>query len=596
MAHAPENINEYASPVAKALAQIILNGFNHHFTVFQFHTRKARVHFEQCQWHAIREAARERIDFYDARVRETVAQLAEHPSLSTDELDERSCALWSDVKREYIQSLILHQQPELAETFYNSVFCQLYHHRYYRNELIFVRRVVSVENLDADDTVFAQYYLEKCGIRKTLERILTDLPLSIDFEDMRRDIRNIVSAIGRNIVDDRRKAKLNFHINIVRSLFFRNKAAYLVGKAVNGDDEVPFVVPILHLEGRGLVVDAILFDPNDIATVFSFAHAYFLVDAPVPGALIHFLRSVIPMRSEAELYSAIGFHKQGKTCFYRELLHHFRHSSDQFIAAPGVRGMVMEVFTLPSFPYVFKVIRDRAIPPKTTTRSVVLDRYRLVKRHDRAGRMADTLEFSNVALPRSRFSDELLERIKQSCGSQIELTDTSIVMRHVYIERRMTPLDVYINDASDDNVDTIVRDYGDAIKQLAANNIFPGDMWLKNFGVTRTQRVVFYDYDEIVYLTQCRFRHLPNIPDDLEALTLNDWFPTAANDIFPEEFAKFLGAHPRVSRRLTAYHNDLTDPDYWLSIQQRVKEGSLQELYPYRPAARFEFHSTERTS
>jgi isocitrate dehydrogenase kinase/phosphatase len=334
-------------------------------------------------------------------------------------------------------------------------------------------------------------------------------------------------------------------------------------------------------------VDAILFEASEIATVFSFAHAYFLVDTPVPAALVEFLRSVIPMRSEAELYSAIGFHKQGKTSFYRQLLHHLRNSTDQFESAPGVRGMVMSVFTLPSFPYVFKVIRDRAQPPKTTTRSVVIQKYHLVKHHDRAGRMADTWEFSNVALPRARFSKALLEQLDQSCRSGIELRDDSVVIRHVYIERRMTPLDLYLSNATEKEADDIVYDYGEAIKQLAANNIFPGDMWLKNFGVTRTGRVVFYDYDEIVYLTECNFRRLPEMPDDLAALPMNDWFPVGADDVYPEEFAKFLCAHPRVACRLPQHHDDLMLPEYWQSVQQRVHAGRLPDLYPYPLERRF---------
>src|SRR5690606_41366560 len=103
---------------------------------------------------------------------------------------------------------------------------------------------------------------------------------------------------------------------------------------------------------------------------------------------------------------------------------------------------------LPPYPYVFKLIRDRIAKPDMT-RATVRRKYQLVKRHDRVGRMADTWEYSQVALPRHRFSPELLEELRQEVPSLLEEHDDIVVLRHVYIERRMTPLNLYMSQAPD---------------------------------------------------------------------------------------------------------------------------------------------------
>jgi isocitrate dehydrogenase kinase/phosphatase len=307
----------------------------------------------------------------------------------------------------------------------------------------------------------------------------------------------------------------------------------------------------------------------------------------VPSAYVQFLRALMPYKSRAELYTMLGLGKQGKTMFYRELAHHLRHSDDEFVIAPGVRGLVMVVFTLPSFPYVFKVIRDEIVPPKDTDRETVKSKYLLVKQHDRVGRMADTHEFSMVALPKGRFSAELLAELRATCASVVEENDVEVVINHVYIERRMMPLNLYLDQAPDNRIERVVRDYGDAIRELAYANIFPGDMLMKNFGVTRLGRVVFYDYDEIEYLTNCSFRRIPEAPNPELEMSGEVWYPVARNDVFPEEFGAFLLTDPRVRAAFMKHHADLLGPEFWQATQTRLGAGHVEDFYPYPEAIRF---------
>jgi isocitrate dehydrogenase kinase/phosphatase len=283
----------------------------------------------------------------------------------------------------------------------------------------------------------------------------------------------------------------------------------------------------------------------------------------------------------------VGLQKQGKTLFFRDFLHHLKHSTDSFIVAPGIKGLVMTVFTLPSYPYVFKVIRDKIAPSKDTTPDKVKEKYLLVKHHDRVGRMADTLEYSGVAFPRARFTPELIAELNAVAPGTFEEDGEMIVVGHVYIERRMTPLNLFLETAAPAQRERAIRDYGDALKQLAEVNIFAGDLLFKNFGVTRFGRVVFYDYDEIEYITDCNFRRIPPAPAGYDEMDNEVWYPVAERDVFPEEFATFLLTDPAVRADFLTHHADLLEAEWWQAAQTRLAGGALPEVLSYPDRVRF---------
>ena len=357
---------------------------------------------------------------------------------------------WQQAKLHYIGLLTDHHQPELAETFFNSVTVKLLHRSYFRNNFIFVRPAVSTEYIENDapgsTPTYRAYYPTKENLHETWARIIHNFQLQVEFEDLHRDVDHVVQAMTSELGGFRPRA--NFQIQVLSSLFYRNKAAYLVGKIINGFVESPLALPILHGPDGRLVIDAALFGEDDLLMIFSYARAYFMVEMEIPSAYLHFLRGLMPRKPRAELYNSLGLQKHGKNLFYRDFLAHQRHSSDQFRIAPGIKGMVMLVFDLPSFPYVFKVIKDFYPSQKETTREQIKGKYLLVKQHDRVGRMADTLEYSNVAFPRYRFEQELVDELKRFCGSLVEEDGESIVIRHLYIERRMIPLNIYLQEAS----------------------------------------------------------------------------------------------------------------------------------------------------
>ena len=577
---------ERANPIIKtdvayAVARALLDGFNKHYRIFQETSKAAKTRFEKADWVIGQRANRERILFYDQRVKEAVEHL-EH-EFHAESLGSE----WQQIKLNYIGLLTNHKQPELAESFFNSVCCSILHRTYFHNDYIFVRPAISTEYMDSEPPAYRCYYPRKVGLRRAMEEIVTDLKLTRPFADLRRDLRSVL-RVWRRQLPRPFHLEANQQIQVLSSLFYRNKGAYLVGKVINGNHESPFVIPILHDRSGKFYLDTVLLSHYHLDILFSSYRAYFMADMEVPSAYVQFLRSMLPNKPKWELYTILGLQKHGKTLFYRDFLHHLKHSSDDFIIAPGIKGLVMLVFTLPSYPYVFKVIRDVVAPPKDTNRDLVKAKYLMVKLHDRVGRMADTLEYSDVAFPENRFTQELLAELHKLVPSQLEQEGGNLVIKHLYIERRMIPLNIYLDKANDRERDHAMLEYGRALKQLAAANIFAGDLLYKNFGVTRYGRVVFYDYDEIDYLTNCNFRRFPLPRTEDDELAAEPWYPVAQNDVFPEEFATFLLTDAKIRDSFMAHHADLLDADYWTATQQRISAGHVEDIFPYPESIRFD--------
>ena len=289
---------------ARRIAETILNGFDRHYRIFLEITAAARDRFEACDWPAQRQSASDRINLYTQRVGEATEQLKKEFDLA-DEVDQE---LWREVKLRYIGLLYEHKQPELAETFYNSVFTYLFHRRYYNNDNIFVRPGLSTEYLDDVDPVYDSYYPIRHGQTRSVREILKAFPGSLPFEDLNRDVRRLVRSARATRLPEK-ALRRDFHLQVLRAPFYRNKAAYIVGRAINGADVIPFVIPVLNNEHGAVYVDTLLMDGDDIANLFSVARAYFMVETDTPAAVVHFLKRMLPTKNKADLYAAVVLDK-----------------------------------------------------------------------------------------------------------------------------------------------------------------------------------------------------------------------------------------------------------------------------------------------
>jgi isocitrate dehydrogenase kinase/phosphatase len=565
----------------RRIAEAMIDGFNRHYRLIRHYGQQARRLFEAADWKGVHDAVRERIRSYDDRVRETAEGLCAHFGAAS--LDD---ATWQQLKLFYIGQLINHKQPELAETFFNSVCSKILHRTYFNNDYIFARPAVSTEYIRSYPPVYRSYYPAQNGLRNTIREIIVDFDWQRPFDDLDRDVGYIMHT-ARARCGEWPAAEANAQVQVLHSAFYRNKGAYIFGKAINGHAEYPFAIAVVHSPAGKLVLDTILLDSAQISVLFSLSRAYFMVDMEVPSGYVQFLRSIMPLKPPSEIYTMLGLGKQGKILFFRDLMHHLRHSQDQFVIAPGIPGLVMLVFTLPSYPYVFKLIKDVFGPTKEMDRATVKRKYLMVKQVDRVGRMADTLEFSQVLLPKKRFSAELLTALRTLAPSLLEEEGDDLVIEHLYIERRLTPLNLYLDAATPEQIDHAVFEYGNAIRELAIANIFPGDMLWKNFGVTRYNRVVFYDYDEIEYMTDTNFRVIPEAPYPEMEMSGEPWYSVGRHDVFPEEFASFLLGSPKVRTAFLKYHRPLLNVKFWQTTQERIRAGHVEDFFPYPEELRF---------
>ncbi|QMA99752.1 bifunctional isocitrate dehydrogenase kinase/phosphatase [Escherichia fergusonii] len=561
------------------IAQTILQGFDAQYGRFLEVTSGAQQRFEQADWHAVQQAMKSRIHLYDHHVGLVVEQLrCITNGQSTD------AAFLLRVKEHYTRLLPDYPRFEIAESFFNSVYCRLFDHRSLTPERLFIFSSQPERRFRTIPRPLAKDFYPDHGWESLLMRVISDLPLRLRWQNKSRDIHYIIRHLTEMLGTDNLTES---HLQVANELFYRNKAAWLAGKLITPSGALPFLLPIHQTDDGELFIDTCLTTTAEASIVFGFARSYFMVYAPLPAALVEWLREILPGKTTAELYMAIGCQKHAKTESYREYLVYLQGCNEQFIEAPGIRGMVMLVFTLPGFDRVFKVIKDKFAPQKEMSAAHVRACYQLVKEHDRVGRMADTQEFENFVLEKRHISPALMELLLQEAAEKITDLGEQIVIRHLYIERRMVPLNIWLEQVEGQQLRDAIEEYGNAIRQLAAANIFPGDMLFKNFGVTRHGRVVFYDYDEICYMTEVNFRDIPPSRYPEDELASEPWYSVSPGDVFPEEFRHWLCADPRIGPLFEEMHADLFRADYWRALQNRIREGHVEDVYAYRRRQRF---------
>ncbi|MFN8653922.1 MAG: bifunctional isocitrate dehydrogenase kinase/phosphatase [Gemmatimonadales bacterium] len=561
---------------AVELAHAILDVFEAHQAQFRLVTRRAEGRFLQRDWRGGQQDAAERLTLYRRFIGWSVQDTRRRLGPSVDDLE-----LWREAKEAYLRAARGRNEAELALTFFNSVVRQV------------VRALGPEAGVYFDDADFqvlppgsaalaVRRYVWDKSLEALLREVLGDLPFAGQYAGRERDALKLAAALAEAL--GLASAEMRY-LEVLPQLFYRNKGAYLIGRVTSTDGIFPLVLPIVNDE-RGIRVDALLATSQEASVVFSFTRSYFHVETDCPRALVDFLRSLMPRKPIDELYTSLGYHKHGKTELVRALLRRLRDSDARFEVAEGDKGLVMAVFALPALNVVFKIIKDRFGAPKQTTRQQVMEKYHLVFVRDRVGRLADAQEFEGLEFERRRFDPAVLEELLAECASTVRIEGDTVTLKHLYTERRVTPLNLYLKQVDEARAIDAVLDYGQAIKDLAAANIFTGDMLLKNFGVTRNGRVIFYDYDELCLLTECHFRAIPQARYDEDEYSSEPWFSVGERDVFPEEFRSFLTLPGRLGEVFSAAHGDLLTVEYWLHMQRMAEQGEIVDIFPYRPSRR----------
>jgi isocitrate dehydrogenase kinase/phosphatase len=560
---------------ATACAQRLVAAFAAYNAEFRAITRRAPGRFDDRDWKGSQRDAVERIELYDRFVLQAVedmrAVLGEHA------LDR---ALWASTRGAFALAIETLPDAEFTKTFFSSVTRRLFGTVGVAPELEFV--ATELDPLAGITShVVTNSYLNRGALELLIENLLGDLQFRSPWKDFDQSVAHVSHEITAylRVNGERRDVQ---RIEIIRPVFYQSARAYLVGRIIGRNFTFPLVIALKNTD-RGVLCDAVMLAEGDVSIVFGFARSYFHVDLERVGEAVLFLKGLLPRKPVSELFTVLGRAKQGKTERFRELMKHLAHTSDQFVHAPGDRGLVMVCFTLPSFDVVFKIIRDRFPYPKNILREEVQAKYQLVFKHDRAGRLVDAQEFKRMRFPKARFAPELLAELQAETSSTVHFEGEDVICDHLYVERRMTPLNLYLRTATETAAERAVLDYGQCIRDLAYTNIFAGDLLLKNFGVTRHGRVIFYDYDELCQVTDCRFREMPEATNPEDEMRGESWFYVADNDVFPETFLNFLAFTDAQREAFLRLHAEVLTAEFWRHVQQRITEGEVLEVVPYHP-------------
>ena len=554
-------------------AQTLVDAFADYNAEFRAITQRARKRFEERDWHGSQRDAVERIDLYRRYVDSAVELMQRKLG---DDVHER--AVWSSIKRRFAEIIDPLPDNEFPKTFFSSITRTTF-------DTTGVDAAVEFFALDLDPLsnvtthVETKVYVNRGSIELLVEELLADFRFRAPYRDFDRSVRTVTEEL-RSSLESGGERRTVEKLEVIKEVFYQMTRAYLVGRISGRGWTLPFVVALRN-QDSGVVVDAIMLEEGTVSVLFSFTRSYFHVDLAHVGEVVKFLKSILPRKPVSELYTVLGRAKQGKTERYRELYRHLQASDDQFILAPGEKGLVMVCFTLPSFDVVFKLIRDKFPYQKNILRQDVLQKYDLVFKHDRAGRLVDAQEFKRMKFPKARLAPDLLHELLTETAATVHEEGDQLLIDHLYIERRMTPLNLYVREASREQAEKAVLDYGQAIRDLAVTNIFPGDLLLKNFGVTRHGRVIFYDYDELCLVTDCRFREVPQSRYEEDEMLAETWYYVGENDVFPETFINFLGFDPHLKEVFLNAHREILTADWWRGIQERLREGDVLEVLPY---------------
>ena len=527
-------------------------------------TRRAARNFLAQDWHTAQLDAVARIELYEQRVARCVALVG--GQLQAQRTD---VALWADIKHAYETLVARRPDSDFYHTFFNSVTRDLFGTVGVNREVEFCATSVG----RASGSVPIRVYRVAGSLPTAVREVLADLPFGDAIGDTESAVHRISAEIGRYFQLGRNSGAPE-SIELIEPVFYRGMHAFAVGRLIGDSAITPLVIAFTN-SSQGVQVDAVMLSRADVGSLFGYARSYFHVDLPVVSAAITLLRSFMPRKPVDELYTVLGRAKQGKTERYFALQRHLDKSIDSFVHAPGERGLVMIVFTLPSHDLVFKVIRDRFAPPKTTTRAEVIDRYQFVFRHDRAGRLVDAQEFKRLRLPRSRFMPDLAEELLRDASGSCRVEGEDLIVEHCYIERRLRPLNLFLREAEPAAAEAAIIDYGNALRDLAASNVFPGDLLLKNFGVTSHGRVIFYDYDEICLVSDCVFRDLPQARTEEEEISAEPWFYCGPRDVFPEQWLQFLSIPAALREVFVRQHECLLTAAWWRAQAELIPDAGL---------------------
>jgi isocitrate dehydrogenase kinase/phosphatase len=567
-------------------ADWILSVFDSFYEEFVKLTWAAKAAFESRDHPTAVANARRRLGLYNA----TVYPLADELRSGFPELKERE-PLWAEIEAVYRVAVRGRYEADLALAYLHSAQRRVHHGEWKPVEYGFEGsgRVVPPEN--------AVYERLACSWPITplvIQKALQVAELAVPFCDPVRDAELIARRVN-DVLAARSGAGLRA-IEMVRAGFFRNRGAYLVGRLVlKGAELKPFVIALLNGE-EGVRAEAVLHAVPHVHNLCSSTEAPFQVTNRHYHELSAFLLSIMPRRPLGLHYSTIGYYHYSKVAVMYEVRRRLMHDRELLGVAPGSPGTVTIAFTSPQSDYVLKVIRDRPTSGYKWDSfegvDAVLAKYKRVHEINRTGSMLDNIVYYNLKLERSWFEPALASELLDSVTNSVQLRDGALIFKYLIVQRKLTPLNVFLETAPADRAERAIINLGFCIRNNAAANVFNKDFDTRNYGVSRYLKIYLYDYDAVEALTEMKVRTNLDRCDGEEDVPA--WFFEPGVVFLPEEIEAGLRVRSRTLRRVfRTAHADLMSVGYWEGLQQALRAGKVPGIHTFPDSCHLEDFGAE---
>ena len=267
-----------------------------------------------------------------------------------------------------------------------------------------------------------------------------------------------------------------------------------------------------------------------------------------------------------------------------ELTEELTANNSVFDTAIGFQGTVAIGFQSLNSSYSLKVIRNRPTEQykwgKFDGIESVLSKYSRVHQINRTGSMLDNIIYYNVKLHRDWFSPLLVHELLKDASESVVSYDDSILFKHLIVQRRVTPLPVYLTTASQAEKEKVMVNLGHCIKNNTAANIFNKDLDARNYGVSQYQKIYLFDYDALELFTDVKIRTNQERVEGEEDVP--EWFFEDGAVFLPEEIESGLRIQDRGLRRFfREVHGDLMQAAYWEQIQDQLRQDKVPPVRVY---------------
>lgn len=560
-----------------AVAAWLYQEYSRFYEEFLSNIDQAKIAFEERDFASSVRVSERRLSLYSASIVDVSERLRQaYPQIHADE------TLWQEVAANYSALISGEYAEDVGRAYLHSLRRRIYQGEWRAEDYAFADMTPPGDEDLA--RVTRSYPLDAHMTAEVVAEILRIPGFKRDFADIDDDVARVMQRISDNLENLPRRPHKLIRVDMIDAGFYRNRGAYLVGRLIFENDRfIPLILALLNDE-RGIYVDAVLTSVTYAHNIFSSTLANFHVTNPCYHEVCALLKSIMPKRPLGLHYSTIGYNHLGKVAVMRELEAELLESENGLETAVGSPGTVAMGFAASNSAYSLKVIRDKPTAQYKWGEfgglESVIRKYTRVHEINRTGSMLDSIIYYKVRLDRSWFSPALLEDLLAHAAETVSLNGDDVIFKYLIVQIKLTPLPVYLENASDRQAETAITNLGYCIKNNAAANIYNRDLDARNYGISSYSKVYLFDYDALEILSDVKIR--TNLDREAGEEDIPDWYFEDGVVFLPEELVSGLCIRQRgLCDYFTRRHANLLGTEYWTEIQQYIQQGRVPSVSVY---------------